>query len=37
VSKADGFAAHAWVELEGKVLIGDSGVSARYTPFPPIE
>ncbi len=37
VSKAEGFEAHAWVELEGKVLIGDSEVSARFTPFPPVE
>jgi hypothetical protein len=36
VSKAEGFAAHAWLELEGKVLIGDSDV-ARFTPFPPVE
>ena len=37
VSKAEGFEAHAWVELEGKVLIGGSEESARFTPFPPIE
>ncbi len=36
VSKAEGFQAHAWLELEGKVLIGDSEVE-RFTPFPPVE
>ena len=37
VSKAEGFEAHAWVELAGKVLIGDAEYSARFTPFPPVE
>lgn len=37
VSKTEGFEAHAWVELEGKVLIGDSDYSAQFAPFPPIE
>lgn len=37
VSKAEGFEAHAWVELEGKVLIGGPDESARFTPFPPME
>ena len=37
VSKAEGFEAHAWLELEGKVLIGGPEESARFTPFPPIE
>ena len=37
VSKAEGFEAHAWVELEGKVLIGGPEESARFTPFPPAQ
>lgn len=37
VSTANGFEAHAWLELEGKVLIGGPDESARFTPFPPIE
>jgi hypothetical protein len=37
VSKAEGFEAHAWLELEGKVLIGGPEESARFTPFPPID
>lgn len=30
------FKAHAWVEYNGRILIGASGVS-RYTPFPNLE
>jgi hypothetical protein len=37
VSTANGFEAHAWLELEGKVLIGGPEESARFTPFPPME
>ena len=37
VSTANGFEAHAWLELEGKVLIGGLEESARFTPFPPIQ
>ncbi|HEV8384288.1 MAG TPA: lasso peptide biosynthesis B2 protein [Candidatus Acidoferrales bacterium] len=36
VSKAEGFEAHAWLELDGKVFIGDSDLQ-RFTPFPPVE
>lgn len=37
VSKAEGFEAHAWLELDGEVLIGGADESARFAPFPPIE
>ncbi|MBN1868029.1 lasso peptide biosynthesis B2 protein [Candidatus Sumerlaeota bacterium] len=30
------FKAHAWVECEGKIVIGHAGVS-QYTPFPQLE
>jgi hypothetical protein len=30
------FKAHAWVECEGKIVIGGAGVS-QYTAFPPLE
>lgn len=30
------FKAHAWVECEGRIVIGGAGVS-QYTPFPPLE
>ena len=31
-----GIAAHAWVESEGRVVIGDVGDQDAYVPFPPI-
>ena len=37
VSKAEGFAAHAWLELDGNVVLGGPEESARFTPFPPVE
>lgn len=35
VSKSEGFEAHAWLELEGKVVIGGPEESERFRPFPP--
>ena len=37
VSKAEGFEAHAWLELDGNVILGGPEESARFTPFPPAE
>ncbi len=38
VAKDEGgnFMAHAWVECEGKIVIGGTGAS-QYTAFPPLE
>jgi hypothetical protein len=31
------FQAHAWVECQGKVVIGGADAPARFTPLPPLE
>jgi transglutaminase superfamily protein len=36
VSKAEGFEAHAWLELDGNVVIGGPEESARFKAFPPV-
>jgi hypothetical protein len=29
--------AHAWVETQGKIVLGGAEVCARFTPLPPLE
>jgi hypothetical protein len=29
--------AHAWVETQGRIVVGDTDVRARLTPFPPLD
>jgi Transglutaminase-like superfamily len=36
-SEAGEFQAHAWVECQGKIVIGGAQALSRYTPFPPLD
>jgi len=36
-SDAGAFQAHAWVECQGKIVIGGIQARARYTPLPPLD
>jgi hypothetical protein len=36
-SAAGQFQAHAWVEYQGRVVIGGTDAPLRYTPLPPLE
>jgi hypothetical protein len=36
-SGAGEFQAHAWVECQGKIVIGGAQALSRFTPFPPLD
>jgi hypothetical protein len=36
-SETGQFEAHAWVECQGRIVIGGTNASFRYTPLPPLE
>jgi hypothetical protein len=33
----EGLEAHAWLECDGRIVLGDHGFLAMYTPFPSLE
>ena len=35
-NEAGGLVAHAWVEIQGRVVLGDSSDFSRYAPLPPL-